>query len=84
MPASDSAIRPDPAHLGSLDERSEAANFGLISFESGRVDLPLKREVLLMQSNLLRLWLMAVVELAHNGWTVVPTPPAPNEGLERR
>jgi hypothetical protein len=56
------------------NERSDAANLGLISFESGRVNLPLEREVLLMKSDLLRAWLVAVVELAHDGWTVVPTP----------
>ena len=27
-----------------------------------------------MESDLLRSWLVAVVELAHDGWTVVPTP----------
>ena len=67
VPASDSAIGLDPARLGSLDERSEAANLSLVSFESGRVNLPLEREVLLMESDLLRPWLVAVVELAHDG-----------------
>ena len=27
-----------------------------------------------MESDLLRPWLVAMVELAHGGWTVVPTP----------
>jgi hypothetical protein len=51
-PTSDSPIGLDPSRLGSLDERSEAANLSHISFESGRVDLPLKREVLLMEGDL--------------------------------
>jgi hypothetical protein len=74
VPVSDSPIGRDPARLGSLDERSEPANLSLISFESGRVDLPLEREVLLMESNLLRPRLVTMVELTHDGWTVVPTP----------
>jgi hypothetical protein len=75
VPASDSAIGLDPARLGSLDERSEAANLGLVSLESGRIDLPLEREVLLMESDLLRPRLVTMVELTHDGWwTVVPTP----------
>ena len=60
--------------LRSLDERSEATNLGLVSFDSGRVDLPLEREVLLMESDLLRPWLVTMVELAHDELTVVPTP----------
>jgi hypothetical protein len=74
VPASDSPIGLDPARLGSLDERSEAANLSLISFESGRVNLTVKREVLLMKSDLLRSWFVTMVELAHERWPVVPTP----------
>src|SRR6187401_865428 len=61
--------------LRSLDERSEATNLGLVSFDSGRVDLPLEREVLLMESDLLRPWLVAVVELARDEWAGVGAQP---------
>ena len=66
-PARDPAIGPDPTRLGSLDERSEAANLGLVSFQPGRVDLPLEREVLLMEGDLFGTWFVTMVELAHVG-----------------
>jgi hypothetical protein len=64
-PAGNSPVGLDPARLGSLDERSEATSLSLIPFESGRVELPLEREVLLMKCDLLRPWLMTMVEVAH-------------------
>src|SRR5215210_7179924 len=64
-PAGNSPVGLDPAGLGSLDERCEATSLDLISFESGRVDLTLEREVLLMKRDFLRPWLMTVVEVAH-------------------
>src|SRR5215210_3354380 len=64
-PAGNSPVGLDPARLGSLDERREATSLGLVSFESGRVDLTLEREVLLMKRDFPRQWLMTVVEVAH-------------------
>lgn len=42
-----------------------ATSVGLIPFESGRLDLSLKREVLLMKCDFLRPWLMTMVKVAH-------------------
>jgi len=47
--ARDSAVRPDPAHIGSLHER-RPTDLALVSLEPGRVHLPLEREVLAMEA----------------------------------
>jgi hypothetical protein len=67
--ASHSPIGLDPARLGSIYERSQLANLGLISLESGRVDLFLEGEVFLMEGDLFRPWLMTM-ELARDGTTL--------------
>src|SRR4026209_671225 len=46
-----SPIGLDPARPDSFDERREPANLPLVAFEPRGVDLPLEREVLLMESD---------------------------------